>query len=90
MACKNTNNGVRALIWLSHKVMRQAVQGLQVDSKSVERVKSLIGQGHRVVLLPIYKSFVDPFVLSYVLNYYQMEQPFIFGNFEDSPEITVF
>lgn len=39
----------------------------------------------KVILLPIYKSFVDPFVHVYMHNHFDIEAPFIFGNFEDSP-----
>lgn len=42
------------------------------------------------MLLPIYKSFSDFFVLTYVLHHYEIEQPFTFGNLEDKPRITLF
>ena len=53
-------------------------------------VKQLVLDGKRVVLMPIYKSFTDAFVLSYTANHFSLDMPFMFGNMEDTPRIKVF
>ena len=46
--------------------MRKAIQGLYVDQKGLNMVKEKISQGHKVILMPLYKSFLDYFVLNYI------------------------
>jgi len=42
-----------------------------------------------VVLLPFYKSYADFFIVNYVLHHFGIDQPFTFGNKEDSPRISI-
>jgi hypothetical protein len=53
---KVTTLGVKAIVWLFNKTMREQMHGLHVDHTSVERVKSLLEQDIKVVLLPLYKA----------------------------------
>ena len=46
--------------------MRKAIQGLNVDMNGLKMVKEKISQGHKVILMPLYKSFLDYFVLTYI------------------------
>jgi len=69
--------------------MRLALQGLHVDEHSLANVKALADQGKRLVLMPIFKSFADPFILGYIFNYFEMEMPFMFGHLEDTPHIKM-
>ena len=41
----------------------------------------------RVVLLPVYKSFADLFVLIYTLASHDIDIPFSVGNYEDIPRV---
>ena len=82
--------GIKATVYYFNKLMRQAMQGLHVDQPSIERVKSLLASGKRVVLMPIYKSFLDSFVYVYIHNHYQMEMPFMFGSLEDTPSYRLY
>ena len=68
--------------------MRSAVNGLHVDTAGIERVKDLINGGNnRVVLVPLYKSFGDFFVMQFINYKYGIETGFTFGNCEDTPRL---
>jgi glycerol-3-phosphate O-acyltransferase len=90
MHTRITSAGIRSLIWYFNKTMRIAIQGLHVDERSITRVKQLLSDGHRVVLMPIYKSFADAFIYIYIHNYFNLETPFLLGNYEDTPNIKFF
>jgi len=53
-------------------------------------VKSLISNNQRVVLMPLFKSFADFFILSYIHYTQSLPQGFTFGSYEDTPRIKVF
>lgn len=42
------------------------MQGLYVDQKGLSMVKEKISQGHKVILMPLYKSFLDYFILTFI------------------------
>ena len=65
------------------------MQGLWVDTQSVKMVKELVSQNHKVILMPMYKSYTDFFVQNYVNCTQRIPTGFTFGNFEDTPRITV-
>ena len=75
------------LLWYFNKTMRHAVRGLHVDTAGIERVKDLIDGDNRVVLVPLYKSFGDFFVMQFINYKYGIEPGFTFGNFEDTPRL---
>ena len=68
------------------KNMRRATRGLYVDTVGINRVKDLIHDNNIIVLLPLYKSFCDFFVLQYINYYFGIESGFTFGNAEDTPK----
>lgn len=70
--------------------MRRAIQGLYVDTASIKMVKELIASNHKVILMPLYKSFCDFFVHLYVMITEKIKLGFTFGNFEDTPRIKFF
>jgi hypothetical protein len=91
MKASITQAGVRTVVWYANKVMRHSLQGLFVDDKSLQRVKDLIqDKKNKVVLLPIYKSFADFFIQTYIFHHFGVGIPFTFGNLNDVPEITGF
>ena len=57
---------MRLFYWFFNKNMRKSIQGLFIDTKSVKMVKNLIAQNHKVILIPLYKSYADFFVQQYV------------------------
>ena len=66
MRSEISSNGMRALIYIFNKNMRSAIQGLHVDMTGLKAVKSHIQAGYKVIFMPIYKSFMDFFILTYV------------------------
>ena len=55
-----------------------------------QTLKKCLNDGRKVVLMPIYKSFADAFINIYIHMRYNIEAPFIFGNKEDTPDISLF
>lgn len=86
MRSQVTMRGVKSIVWWFNKTMRHALHGLHVDLNSLSQVKALIKTNHTVVLMPIYKSFADPFLSIFIHNHFGMDAPFMFGNQEDSIE----
>lgn len=41
--------------------------------------------GKRVVIMPIYKSFADFFIHTYIFHNYNLDIPFTYGHREDTP-----
>lgn len=39
-------------------------------------VKTLLKEGRNVVLIPIFKSFADPFILNFIHTHFKFEVPF--------------
>lgn len=72
------------------KICSHLVDEFYIDKKSVMKVHemSLNSRKTRIVLMPIYKSYGDPLLLHYISNFYDFEQGFIFGNYEDSPKLS--
>lgn len=73
MDTKVAHMGVKSLIWFTNKTMRKAFSGMFIHNGGMLRAKQLLGEGKKVVLMPVYKSFLDAFVLTYVLNHYKMD-----------------
>ena len=73
-----------------NKNMRRAMQGLYVDTKGIEMVKSKIQKGYKVIFMPLYKTLIDFFMLTYVHQMQGIPQGFTLGNHEDTPRIVFF
>ena len=69
--------------------MNHLVEGLHIDNKSLENIKSITYNDRkvRVVLMPIYKSYADVLIIHYLNYLFDLELGFTFGNYEDSPKI---
>ena len=61
-----THAGMLTMIWIFNKHMRDKIQGLYVDMQSLKTVKKHIEKGYKIILMPLYKTFIDFFVLVYV------------------------
>lgn len=46
--------------------------------------------GKRVVIMPIYKSFADFFIHTYIFHNYNLDIPFTYGHREDTPRTKFF
>ena len=53
-------------------------------------VKGLLASGQRVVLMPLFKSFADFFVMTYISHTQGLPPNFTFGCYEDTPRIKLF
>ena len=61
-----------------------------MDTKGIERVKELtVGRKSRVVIMPLYKSFIDLLVMHYVHFFNEVKMGFQFANFEDRSKIQL-
>lgn len=89
MHTKISKIAVKSIVWYFNKTMRHALTGLHVDHNGIERVQKMVNGPSRVVFMPVYKSYTDFFIHTYVNNHYQMQVPFTFGNFEDTPRINL-
>ena len=58
-----STTGVKSMTWIFNRTMRKSIQGLHVDEHSLAKVRALADQGKRVILMPIFKSFADAFIL---------------------------
>lgn len=63
-------------------------EGLYVNDPGLEQLKKLLEKKEKVVLVPIYKSFVDLCVLLYTLYVNKIDIPFSFGNVDDIPNVA--
>ena len=43
----------------------------------------------RIVFVPVSKSYLDPMIMFYIHFLYDLELGFTFGNYEDSPKISL-
>lgn len=67
MQASITPVGAKALIWFFNKSFRHLMRGLFVEQNSIaSNVKQQLEAGSHVILMPIYRSWADFFVLSYV------------------------
>lgn len=85
-----TVTGVKMMIYYFNRLMRQAIAGLHVQENSLAVVQDLLKQHKKVVLVPMYTSHADCFIHLYVHNHYGLDIPFIFGNKEDSVNLSFF
>jgi len=72
-----------------NKTFRSALEGLFVNDPGLLKVKDLLNKNEKVVLVPIYKSFLDLALILYTLYVNDIDFPFTFGNFEDVPTVAV-
>jgi len=89
MKTSMTPTYMRLFYWYFNKNFRRNIQGLMVDTESVKMVKDLIAKNNKVVFLPLYKSYLDFFVQMYVMATQKIKLGYTFGNYEDTPRITV-
>jgi len=69
--------------------LRELVEGVFVNDPGIDRIKSLLEKKAQVILLPVYKSFLDFPILVYSLLVNKIELPFTIGNSEDIPDVKL-
>lgn len=75
---------------MMNTVARRAFDGLFVDQGSLDTVKGLLDKGEKVILMPTYKSFADSFILTMIFLLQDMDVPFTFGSYEDTPRYQLY
>lgn len=85
--CTVSTKTLRPVFGYLNKTFRSTIEGLFIHEPSMVKLKELLDKGERVVLMPYYKSFTDLFVILYALYVNEIEIPFTFGNFEDTPRV---
>ena len=77
------------MLYYVNKTLRELGEGVFVNDPGISKIKELLGKKAQVVLMPVYKSFLDFPVLVYSLLVNQIELPFTIGNSEDIPEVKL-
>lgn len=72
------------LMYINH-TFRNAFQTIHVKSEGLNLVKDLISKKQKVIMIPVYKSFLDLSVLLYSFVVNGMDFPFSLGNADDIP-----
>jgi hypothetical protein len=72
------------------KSLRRNIQQLFIDNVGLQRVKSLIERGQKVILMPYHKSFADFTVLFTAQLMEGLPAFYTFGCSEDTPRISNF
>ncbi len=86
---KVTNLTPKFLLYYVNKNLRDLVEGVFVNDPGINRIKQLLEKKAQVILLPVYKSFLDFPILIYSLLLNQIELPFTIGNSEDIPDVKL-
>jgi len=65
-----------------------AFEGIHVKNSGLENLKGLLKKKEKVVLIPVYKSFLDLSVILYTLYLNGIDFPFSIGNGDDVPTVA--
>lgn len=55
------------LLMYVNRTFRNAFEGIHVNQKGLDNMKSLLDKKEKVVLVPVYRSFLDLTVILYTL-----------------------
>jgi glycerol-3-phosphate O-acyltransferase len=75
--------------YLTGKILRNSCEGIWVRQSGINKVKELLAKGERVVLMPMFKSYVDALVIAYSLIDSGIKLPFTIGCAEDTYNIKL-
>lgn len=67
MDCRISARTLLMTSYFVNKILRRSIEGIWVNQSGIQTVKDLLARGERVILLPTFKSFVDPLVIYYSL-----------------------
>ncbi len=76
------------LIVYMNKTFRNSFEGIFINDPGLDKVKALLTNKEKGVLVPIYKSFIDASLILYSLFVNNIDFPFIFGNYDDIPSVA--
>lgn len=77
-----------AMLMFINRTFRNAFEGIYINDPGLDTVKDLLQKQEKVILVPLYKSFLDLSVLVYTLFVNQIDIPFSFGNIDDVPGVA--
>jgi glycerol-3-phosphate O-acyltransferase len=60
-----------------------------VNDPGLDKVKTLLAKNEKVILIPIYRSFLDLSLILYTLYVNNLDFPLSFGNIDDVPSVTL-
>ena len=88
--CSIQKASTKATFYILTKMVRQQVESMHVDTKSINKIKEMVNADRkvRIVYMPVYKSYQDPLVMHYINYFTDQELGFTFGHYEDSPKIA--
>lgn len=77
------------LFYYINKALRGSVEGIFVNDPGLQKLRKLIDQKSQIILMPVYKSFLDFPILLYSLLVNKIDLPFTIGNQEDIPDVKL-
>ena len=74
-----------------NKSVTRLLDGLHIDMKGLKAIKEMTEKDRKtkIVLMPMFKSFSDLFVLHYANYISDIEMGFSFGYHNDSPKVKM-
>jgi glycerol-3-phosphate O-acyltransferase len=72
-----------------NRTFRNAFEGIFINDPGLDKVKTLMQKKQKVVLVPIYRSFLDLSLILYSLYANNIDFPFSFGNIDDVPTVAL-
>jgi hypothetical protein len=74
-----------------NKSVTRLLDGLHIDMKGLKAIKDMTEKDRKtkIVLMPMFKSFSDLFVLHYANYISDIEMGFSFGYHNDSPKVKM-
>ena len=69
------------------KAFEHLIDGVFVNTQQLQRMQKMTqtDPDSRVIFLPVYKSFMDPFLMFYINQIQGLELGYMFNNSEDTP-----
>jgi glycerol-3-phosphate O-acyltransferase len=79
---------IQFVMYYLNRKFRDIFEGIYVNDPELDSLKQLLTKKDPVILLPVYKSYLDLPILLYTLFNNGIDIPFTIGNIEDTPRIT--
>jgi len=67
---------IRCFAWFFRKVLRQVYEGIHVDQKGIEMIRSVLTRGP-LILIPTHRSYIDFLLISYIFYEFDLPIPHI-------------
>ena len=89
--CSLQLKSCQAVFLFLSKTLNHTVDGIHLNLKSLNNIRMIVKDDRKakIVFVPVYKSYLDPMILHYIHFLHDLELGFTFGNYEDSPKISL-